>query len=208
MMWKTYKLDSRILKTIEPVTLWQTQKGIIKIGENTLAISVKLSDRLKGYVFHGEGKLLLDTIVETEEGAVGNPIENELIEPFLMLGNAEEIGQHLKIAVENDLAKMGYENPDKFIAKAEDLFNKFFRKKRMHHPLSFGQNHGLIFAFPSREGKLDVLITKGSKLVYKATKMIFVSNKDKVVLKSPSSVVVSRKGKLIVIEKNAFLHNC
>ena len=72
MMWQNYQLDKTALKANENMILWRTEKGTIEIGKNTLAIPIKLDDQRKGYIFHGQGKLLLDTIVETHEGAVGN----------------------------------------------------------------------------------------------------------------------------------------
>jgi len=108
MTWEDYELGSTISRTNEDITLWQTEKGIIEISKSTLAVPIKLDDQRKGYVFHGQGKLLLDAIVETEEGAVGKSVEKELNEPFLMLGDTEEIGQHLITASEEDLTKMSF----------------------------------------------------------------------------------------------------
>jgi len=207
MIWQNYQLDNTILKTTEPISLWQTEKGTVEIGKNTLAIPIKLDDQQKGYVFHGNGKLLLDTIVETREGAVGKPVENELNGIFLMLGNAEEIQQHLSSAAKEDLKKMGYESEQGFIDKAEDLLDNF-GKKGIHGHQCCGNNHGIIFAFPNEKGKLDVLVAKGSKLVYKAINQTFVSNDDKVVLKTPSEVIVSGGNrKSLVIKKHMYHRN-
>jgi hypothetical protein len=201
MIWQNYQLDSAALKTTETMTLWRTEKGTIEIGTNTLAIPIKLSDQRKGYIFHGHGKLLLDTIVETQEGAIGKPVESELNKPFLMLGDIEEIQQHLSIATKEDLTKMGYENEQGFINKANDLFDQFFGKAGTHHNQCSGNNNGVIFAFQNKTGKLDILIAKGSKLVYKTMNKVFVSNKNKVVLKTPEEVIVSSDQKSFVIEK-------
>lgn len=200
MTWQNYQLDNTISKATEDIMLWQTEKGIIKISKNTLAIPIKLGDQRKGYIFHGYGKLLLDTIVETEEGAIGKPVEKEINEPFLMLGDTEEIQQHLSTASREDFTKMGYENPQEFVSNAEDLCNRFFRE-RVHSHQGFDEGHGLIFAFQNEAGKLDILVAKGSKLVYKAMSMVFVSNENNVVLKSPREVVCSNNGKSVIIKK-------
>jgi len=208
MIWQNYQLGNAISKTTESITLWRTEKGTVEIGKNALAIPIKLDDQQKGYVFHGRGKLLLDTIVETQEGAVGRPVENELNGLFLMLGDTEEMQRHLDSAVKEDLAKMGYNTEQGFIDKAEDLFDNFFGKKGIHGHQCCGNNHGVIFAFPNETGKLDKLIAKGSKLVYKATNQTFVSNDDKVVLKTPSEVIVSGGNrKSLVIKKRMFHRN-
>ena len=201
MIWQNYQLGNTVSKASEAMTLWQTEKGIIEINKNTLAIPIKLSDKERGYVFHGNGKLLLDTIVETEEGVIGKPVEKELNEPFLMVGDPEETQKHLTEAGEEDFAKMGYENQQGFVDRAEELFNQFFKKEGIHNRQHFDEGHSLIFAFPNQISKLDILVAKGSKLVYKAIDLVFVSNENKVVLKSPSEVVCLSNGKSVIVKK-------
>ena len=201
MTWQNYQLGNTISKTTEDTRLWQSEKGIIEISKNTLAIPIKLGDQEKGYIFHGHGKLLLDTIVETEEGAIGKPVEKELNQPFLMLGDTEETQQHLSEASEEDLAKMGYEEQQEFVDKAEDLFNRFFKNGRIHSRHRFKEHRGFIFAFQNQTNKLDILVANGPELVYTSKDVVFVSNKNNVVLKSPDEVVCSSKGKSIIINK-------
>lgn len=197
---QNHQLDNTVSKINEALTLWQTEKCIIEISKNTLAVSIKLDDQERGYIFHGQGRLLLDTIVETEEGAIGKPIEKELNESFLMLGNIEEIQKQLNTATKEDLAKMGYEDQQEFVERAEDLFNQFFKKRSCHHQ-NFDRDHGSIFAFSNESSELDILVAKDTKLVYKAKDIVFVSNEDKVVLKSPGEVVCSNNGKSVIIKK-------
>ena len=126
MIWREYKLSDTILRTTEDTRLWESEKGIVEINKDALAIPIELDDEEKGYLFHGQGKLLLDTIVETEEGAIGKPVERELNKPFLMLADIEMTQQPLTKASEGDLTKMGYENKQEFMEEAQDLFNRFF----------------------------------------------------------------------------------
>lgn len=200
MIRKNYLLGITVSKSTEALTLWQTERGIIKISKNTLAIPLKLDNQRKGYIFHGQGRLLIDAIVETNEGAAGNSVEKELNEPFLMLGEPREIQQHLIKASEENLAEMGYKNQQGFEDKAEDLCDRFFTGK-VHSQKGLDEDHGLIFAFQNEARKLDILLAKGSKLVYTTTDMVFVSNENKVVLKRPGEVVVSNNGKSVIIKK-------
>jgi hypothetical protein len=64
---------------------------------------------LRKVIFHGEGRLILDAIIETKEGVIGKAIEKELKDPFLMLGNTEKINSFLETANDEDLVKTGYE---------------------------------------------------------------------------------------------------
>ena len=70
MRWRDYELGDTISKTIEDTRPWESDKGIVEIGKNTLAIPIRLDGDERGYIFHGDGKLLLDTIVETEKACM------------------------------------------------------------------------------------------------------------------------------------------
>jgi len=201
MLWQNYQLDNTILRTTEALTLWRMEEGIVEVGKDTLALPIKLDDQRKGYVFHGHGKLLLDTIVETDKGAIGTPVEKEINEPFLMLGNSEEIQQRLDSATQEDLTKMGYKSDQEFKSKAENLFDQFLGKGRIRSLQCCGNDHGFVFAFPNEARRLDILIAKGSKLVYKALDKVFVSNKHKVVLKTPTEVILSHNRRSFIVKR-------
>ena len=201
MIWHDYQLGNTISKTTEDTRLWESEKGIVEIDRDTLAIPIKLDAKEKGYIFHGQGKLLLDAIVETEEGAVGDPVEKELNKPFLMLGDTEEAKQHLAEASEEDLTRVGYENKQALMDAAEDLFNRFFKNGRAHSRHRFTEDRSIIFAFRNQNDKLEILVANGPKLVYTAKDIVFVSNRNKVVLKRPEEVVCSSNGKSVIINK-------
>jgi hypothetical protein len=200
MIWPNYHLKNEILKAAEDTKLWQTEKGIVEIGRNTLAIPVILHDQVEGYVFDGRGKLLLDTIVETKEGAVGKPVEKEIHEPFVMLGNVEMTGRNLKPASSEDLAEAGYADRLGFMAKAEELLDRFSKNGRIHsRRCSYGVE-GLLFAFQNQADDLDILLAKDTKIVYKAMDTVFISDKNRAVLKSCEVVCVS-SGKSVVVKR-------
>ncbi|NWG10340.1 hypothetical protein HXY33_01105 [Candidatus Bathyarchaeota archaeon] len=200
MIWQKYKLDNEVLKTNEMLTLWKTENGIVEIDKNAIAIPITSDDARKGYIFHGHGKLLLDTIVETKRGAVGKPVEKEINAPFLMLGEIEKIQQSFSAANGEDLKMMGYKNEQEFRTKAGELFDRFLGRRMMHEHNCCGNTSGFIFALPNSDGKLDVLISNDSKLVYKAADQVFVSSKHKTVLKTQNEVIVSNGQKSLVFE--------
>jgi len=199
MIWHSYNLGETILKTTESLKLLETEKAIVEISGNTLAIPVMLNNSLEGYVYHGDGKLVLDTIVETEQGAVGRPVEEEINRPFLMLGNAEGARQQLRPASQKDLSERGYTEQGEFILSAEGLLNSFSRRGRTHNCRHHGD--GSVFAFQNETNKLDFLIVNGEKFVYKTTDSIFVSNRDRVIFKNSIGVVCINNGKSIIVKK-------
>lgn len=204
MKWQDYRLDSDVSKAAEDVTLWRNEKGILEIAGDTLAVKILLDDQPSGYVFHGKGKLLLDTIVETEKGAVGKPVERLVDEPFLMLGRSEMLQQHLCSTEREDFTRLAYEEQEQYLLKAQDLLDMFFEGSISTHTRSktFGEDGGFVFALPNEKGKLDILVARAAELVYTSTDKVFVSKGEKVVLKSSGEVVVSRLGKSVLIAKN------
>jgi len=119
-----------------------------------------------------------------------------------MLGDTENIQQHLSTAAKQDLEAAGYENEQQFTAKAKELCDGFFRRTSVCGHGTFGWNHGFIFAFPNDTKKLDVLIAKDAKLVYRAIDKVFLADEDKVVLKTPSEVVIAHSGKSFIVKRS------
>jgi len=199
MMLQQYRLDNTALKATDALKLLQSERAIIEADGNTLAVPILLDNQRKGYIFHGHAKLLLDTIVETKEGAMGNSVEREINEPFLMLGDTEEILQHLGAPNKEDLTAMGYKDEQEFMAKAEDLLHKFGRRGKIWGHDCCSGNYGIIFAFPNETGKLDILIADCSRLVYKAMDRVFIASKSKVILKTPNEMILSSNQKSLMI---------
>jgi hypothetical protein len=200
MIWQNYELENTVLKSREAVALWKTGKGFVEIGENTLAVPFRLDDQRRGFVFHGKCRLLLDTIVETEQGAIGKSVEEEVTNPFLMLGAAEGTQRHLIKASKEDLAKAGYENEQDLTANAKDVCRRFFGRARVGCQECWDKTDDFIFAFQNKADKLDILAAKGSKLVYKSTGKIYVSDSHKTILKTPDEVVLVNSKKPLIIE--------
>jgi len=198
MIWPKYQIDKHVQKVSQDLTLWETEKVLVKLNQNSLAVLIKMNDINEGYTFHGEGRLVLDAIIEAKEGAIGKAIERELKDPFLMLGNTERINSFLETASDEDLVKAGYENCSEIAVRAQELLEEFFGKSMMH---KFGtcRNNGVVFAFQNEVGKFDLLIAKDSKIVFKTTTLVFIANGDQVVLKTPQKVILSRHKKHFII---------
>jgi hypothetical protein len=78
MIWHNYQLDDTVQKVREATTLWKAEKGIIEISKDTLVVLIKANDHKIGCVFHGDGKLILDTIIETDEAPSASPLKKRL----------------------------------------------------------------------------------------------------------------------------------
>ncbi|UCH31143.1 MAG: hypothetical protein JSV05_06435 [Candidatus Bathyarchaeota archaeon] len=179
----------------------KNDKGIVEVGKGALAIQINLEGRPRGYVFRGKGKLIVDSIVETKQGAVGKPVEKEVNESFLMLGEWTEAERSLEEADEEDYVEAGFKGKQEFESDALNLLDRFF-KGGSCESRRFDRNRGFVFAFPNEKSRFDILVAKGSKLVYKAKDTVFVSKGNKVVLKSAGDVFVSRPGKSVIVTKD------
>ncbi len=201
MICHNYHLDNTLRKVKEAATLWKTEKGILEISEDTLAVLIKVNDRKIGCVFHGDGKLILGMIVETDKGAIGKPIEKEIKKPFIMIGNIERILPNLVTANRQDLADKGYMDERELIERSGDLCRRFFGEStRVYGCGKFEQ--GFVFAFLSdNDSDLDMLIAKNLKIVYKTREITFISNENKIVLKTPWKIVLSNNGRSIVLNE-------
>jgi hypothetical protein len=199
MMQDHYELDNAILKVTEPFLLFHSDKASIEISKDTFAVSIKLESERVGYVFLGTGKLLVDAIVETEKGALGKSIQRALDEPFLMLGDTDETSRHLSPVNNGDFSRVSREEK-MVLDRAQGLLDRFSRGRIVHrHEHMFGVE-GLIFAFSDDKDELDILLSKGSKLVYATKEMSFLTDGDKSILTRSGQVILSHHGRPFVVE--------
>ena len=203
MKYTNYELDNESLKIVEDATLLKNERCVVDALEGSLALPILIDEKVQGYVFHGTGKLLVDSIIETTKGAIGKPTVKDLKRPFMMLGGADEIKDNLASADTSDLQNIGYESVDAFIEHAEELCGRLLKGKHCH--VDFDGKDSRLFAFLNEEGKLDILVSKEDKLVYKSEKKVYLSKGSKSVLKRPKEIIVSKKGKRVVIANNGIL---
>ncbi len=206
MKWHGYQLGDTVSKTTENVTLWKTEKGVLEIEANTLALPIELNGKTRGFVFRGKGKLLLDAIIETDKGAVGKSVEKELKKSFLMLGSPIELQTLLGPTTQKDFEKLELEDQQSLLSEAENLLDEFFNGSTHNHGC-VDESGASVFAFPSKARRLDILVAKDSKLVYAGNDQTFLSHGDNacIVLKSPEGVVVSHGGRSIFVNRH---HHC
>jgi hypothetical protein len=202
MKWRDYKLDEETSKTTEDITLWKNERGLLEIPKGTILTKVLLDDEPRGFVLSGKSHLLIDTIAETERGAIGKPVEKTIDEPFLMLGEWKDSEKNLTTTSEEDFTDLGYENQQQYREKAEDLLHTFFKHSHGdRNSKNFHNGSGVIFAFPSARNNLDILLAKGPKLIYTTGDRVFVSKGEKTVLTHNGNVVVSKPGKSVYVRK-------
>jgi hypothetical protein len=204
MMWENYKLDDKVLELDEDMTLYRSDKVLVNVSKGTRVIAVKRKDRVEGLVFLGHGRLVVDTIVETENGALGKPTERELSEPFLMLGSVEDTLQHFKEANKEDLQRNGVNAEDLF-DNAQNLIDKLQGRRAFCSFSCHDEQKGLVFAFATGEDRLDILVLNDSRIVYKSKGVSFVSSGNHSVLKNADQVVLATNGRSVFVQRPSHL---
>ena len=195
MNWHRYELENIVMKTTKLIKLWESEIGFIQLDKDSLVVPIKTWDKRTGYVIDGSGKLVLDAIVETDRGAVGQSVERELKSPFIDLGDPEPIQAHLTEADNKDLAQKGYGGKDEFVSKAQTALNDNLNRGTRHSGCCSPHHVGQLFIFPNKDGEADVLLVKGSRTVYHTLDTTFVSGNRERVLTNPKEVIVSHRGK-------------
>lgn len=206
-MQDNYELCSIVLKTAEAFTLHHSDKASVEIGNGALAVPIKLRDEEAGYVFLGQGRLLVDAIVETEEGAFGKPVQRVLDEPFLMLGDAERVSQHFN-RVSSDELKRTATNEKAIFGRAQEFLDRFSSRNSVNGPGHACSRKSWIFAFSNGDSTLDYLVSKDSKLVYTTKDMAFISKGKKSILRTSGQMVLSGHGKPFVVDTPHQPHDC
>jgi hypothetical protein len=207
MRWRDYELGGEVLRSNGDLTLCRSDKVLVEASKAALVMAVKDKGRTVGYVFIGQGKLLVDAIVETERGAFGKTIDRELTEPFLMFGNAEEIRQNLSPASGDDRAKLGLEEKTLF-EKAQNLLLLFSKGGKDCRLECSTLGSGSLFAFANNEGELDSLIVRNSRVVYTTKHMVFVSSGCKSILTNSGQVVMSGRGRSLFVSRPRMPQTC
>jgi hypothetical protein len=207
MMWKNYELGDKVLELDENLTLCRSDRVLVSSNKGTLAVAVKCADQREGLVLLGHGRLVVDAIVETEDGALGKPIDRELSRPFLMLGDIGETSQHLKEVSKEDVARNRLKVEEIF-GEAQNLIDRFLGRRAN---CGYGCHHkgeGLVIAFVTDEDGLDVLVLNGSRLVFRGKNISFVAQGNHSVLTSAEQVVFANDARSVIVEKPGHRHGC
>lgn len=191
-----FEFEEKPLKLAEDLTLLKTERCFITASKDTLALPIIVDGKRRGFFFHGEGQLLVDTVIETSKGAVGKSTDEELQKPFIMLNGVEEVEEHLAEASLEDLRKWEYEGSEEFLREASDKCRLFLNGR---NKLKLERTSPRIFAFTNDEERFNILVSEGEKLVFTSGSKTFVLKNDKSVLTCGREVVVSKPGKSVVI---------
>ncbi|MFB0543770.1 MAG: hypothetical protein ACETVR_03215 [Candidatus Bathyarchaeia archaeon] len=190
-----WDLGKTPLRLLVDTTLLDTERCLLTLSRGTLALPLLLDGEIRGYAFKGSGRLFLDAIIETDEGALGRAIEEELERPFLMYGDVGEVEQQLREAAEGDLFEAGYRTIEEFRGELWDAFKGFFRGQ---HQGDWRKGDSKVFVIKNRRDGHDFLVSNRRRLVYLHEGVIYLLGKRSVLKERNGLFVVSGKGKIII----------
>ena len=160
----------------------------LRVEEGSLLLPITTGDS-EGYYVRGRGVLLLDSIIETPDGAIGRPVKRMLDEPFILLGRTD---------CEPDVEGIeGNCDVESLIREAEELAGDYRG--------DLGGRRGRCAIFRARDG-VDALVVDGDQLVYRESNMVYVSGgKNDVLVDRDRGLAVSKSGRTVTIE-NGCIH--
>lgn len=204
---RNMKLGKQPSKLNHDLILLENEKCIIEVAKGTLTLPILIDETAQGCFFAGKGRLTLDTIVETPEGAVGKPMNNDLTQPFLMFGETAPLSEALSPAIDEDFSKMGCNDLADFLVKANEAFSKFFSGGNRSIGLeSKFEKRSIMFAFLNTHDKWDVLISKGDKIIYTSEGRVYISSDlDEDFETRSAHVLFARNGKTVVVGRHNVL---
>jgi hypothetical protein len=199
------KLGSQPNRLTEDLILLQNEKCIVKASTGTLTLPVLVDNEVRGHFFVGKGHFTLDAIVETPRGAVGKPVDKNLDAPFLMFGPIKNIQENSVPATPEEISSMGYSGLEDFLAKANDVLQRFIGNSHGHWHF---ERDSHLLAFGNADNRWDILISDENKLVYTSKDNVYISkDNSKSIAVQPESVVFKGNGKTVIISGSDVLVN-
>lgn len=203
-----WDLGKTTLMLLGDTTLLKTERCLVTLNRDALALPLLLDGEVRCYAFKGCLRLLLDAIIETDERALGKAIEEELRRPFLMYGGVEEVEHQLREAAERDLFEAGYKTVEEFRGEVWNAFKHFFRGEYQE---GWRRGDSKVFIIKNRRDDHDFLVSNSNRLVYLHEGDIYIFGKEAVVKERDGLFVLSKKGRIIIGPATPFfwriLHN-
>jgi len=136
--------------------------------EKGLVAKIFQGDEHIGYYFRGRGSLIIDTVVETVNGAVGEPTSDVFSRALFISPNPPELG--LEEAGEEALNEYGYRGAQDFLEEASRVLERLV-KPGYRQP--FLPRNLEIFVLRSGSVK-HTLVIKGRRLIYASGRRVFI----------------------------------
>lgn len=157
MIHSNFELGDTFHKFVKDTTLLKMDKCVIKVFKDSLALPLTF-ENVQGYFIHGNGRLLIDTIIETRKGAFGKPTEKELKEPFIAVGNIEGIKENIMEADRSSLTILGYADVKALREEAEETYRRILRETIFRR--DFEEEGINVFYFSTECGAYQCLFQK------------------------------------------------
>lgn len=165
------------------------------VFEKGLVAKIFQGDEHIGYYFRGRGSLVIDTVVETVNGAVGEPTSDVFSRALSISPNPPELG--LEEAGEGALNEYGYRGVQDFLGEASRVLDRLVKPGYCQ---PFLPEDLEIFVLRSGSVK-HTLVIKGRRLIYASGRRVFIY-RDK---KRRPGLLVEIGGKTIAIGSDAVL---
>ncbi|MFX1485752.1 MAG: hypothetical protein ACFFBS_01365 [Promethearchaeota archaeon] len=189
-------------KVSKDSNITQSERALVNVGSGTLYFPLLLDGISVGGVFLGFGYFIVDAIVETKQGAIGQSEEHKWDGSLLLLDQGRDwSAPSTEPAEDTDLRSRYLESAEEAKERAWQIFDRFMRKSEdWSSDFLDSKEKGWLANIIDNEGRESHLMAKRDRLVmiHEGTKLVIKGNK--LVRKEPEkTLVVSRRGRIIRI---------
>jgi hypothetical protein len=189
------RMDEQVMKLQDEHSLVDTERAIVKLDSGVIWAYLKQEDKTIGIAFHGQARITVDAIVETEYGASGESISADL-EGIQLYFGLPELEEKSTAATQDDLTHLGYPNTQSLQLEVERKLkgDKANGKTRF----DVDDDAGILIGEDSSKKKL-VLVAKESSTIFTYDDQVFVLGKDNMVSVNDSRISIGGPHKKSVI---------
>lgn len=198
---KNLKPDGAVMVSEGAHELISTDKALLTLTEGVAWVYVVNNGDRVGIAFAGPGRLAVDAITETDEGAVGRSVVMRLEGMQLYLGETQ-IERLSREATDSELSTIGYKSAEDFLSGVESLIKE---KVNGDNKINI-ENHDSRVLIGTGEDEKSIVLVIGHRkddLVFSYGKNVFVVGDDEMVSIDKSGVRIRGKhGKTLEVTKD------
>jgi hypothetical protein len=201
---KNLKTSGPVMITAGSYELISTEKALVNLSEGCVWIYVVNNGERVGIAFAGHGRLAVDAITETDDGAIGKSVATGLEGMQLFLGETQ-IERISREATLLEMEHLGYSGSEDFISAVDSIIkNKVNGDTKVNVE---NQESNVLIGIGEDEKAIVLVTTEGKEdLVFSYGKNVHVVGEKEMVSVDKSGVRIRGKhGKELSVSKDGII---
>lgn len=186
--------------TTKPLELLSSEKALVKIDARCLWTEVLEDQRKIGAVIHGPAEYIIDAIVDTREGAMGQSFKGEIKGFKLYLGgtNLEEASA---IATQQDLQRLVFDNREAFITAANTALDRLLDSCSCKIEQTQEPQQGILMWEEEGRKRNAIFANRDNTGFIQRGKVFLASGKRNVYVSDGTVILSGRHGRELFVDK-------